>query len=112
LKNFENDYVRLSQKKITVLHWQGFDSDRKRSTIIMQEKRNEEYKSESDLNAGQSSDENDGAPPPPDRVFIYSKGAPEEILKICDQIYTNECSHYRQFDQAERDKINAKVEEM
>jgi len=94
LENFWHDYIRLRKKKITVLHWKGYDPDRKRSTIIMQEKQNEEYRSESDLNADQSSDENDGAPPPPDRVFIYSKGAPEEILKICDQIYTNECSHY------------------
>ena len=82
-------------KKITVLHWKAYHPDRKRSTIIMQEKPNDENKSESDLNADQTSDENDGAPPPADRVFIYSKGAPEEILKICDQIYYNECSHYK-----------------
>ena len=94
LENFEKDYKELSKMKIKVLHWKGFDSDRKRSTIIMQEKPRDEKNNESDLNANQSSDENDGAPPPPDRVFIYSKGAPEEILNICDQIFSDENSHY------------------
>ena len=50
----------------------------------MTEDKSEEMKSDSDLNSMQSSDDNTRFNPPPDLVFIYSKGAPDEILKICD----------------------------
>ena len=63
------------------------------------------------MDGDQSSDANDSAPPPPGRVFIYSKGAPEEILKICDQIYI-ENSRLKQFDEKEQLKIIERVDKM
>ena len=78
----------------------------------MQEEKSDDIKSESDLNDEQSSDDNIRAPPPPDRVFIYSKGAPDEILKICDQIFVSEDCHYDRLDIQKIREINNKVTEM
>lgn len=47
IKQFHSEYVEARNNQVEVLHWIGFNSERKRSTLVIRLKgQNEEVKSE------------------------------------------------------------------
>ena len=81
LNHFKDEYNKLRDSHIEVLHWKSFNSHRKKSTIVMRNK--VKRKNETDGKIVYEVDKDD-------TVYIYSKGAPEAIRELCNQIFIDE----------------------
>lgn len=58
-------YNEIKRNKIQILHWECFDSKKKKSCLIMK------------YTDGEDED---------DKVFVLTKGAPEEVLNYCTSV--------------------------
>ena len=71
-KKFPDEYKKLKETKIQVLHWQKFEATNKKSTIVFRLKTKTEEWSNKD-----SKIIHDYVVKEDEPVVIYSKGAPE-----------------------------------
>jgi magnesium-transporting ATPase (P-type) len=95
LENYQSEYEIIKETKIDVLHWYSFNSQRKRSTLVMRFKNytlddlkhlNKGTKVGIDFKLKRSTTDINQCQ---DLVFVFSKGAPDEIFEICREIFSN-----------------------
>ena len=97
IKNFKDEYDLLKSTKINVLHWKSFNPVRKRSTLVMQYNNVDDRSSQSQSDSESSHDVN-AQPKNYSNVFVFSKGAPDEIFGICNRIFIDEDGNFKEID--------------